>query len=293
MAGGYMGRILFVDLSKGELKDEVLDEKVLDSIQYNVLLYGAGTQSTGLLLMALEGEFESKPDFAVFADTGAEPDHVIEYKEYFAEYVKKNYDFDIITVSKGNLDQDIRSYLKGETKRVAQIPLRSYGGLLMRQCTQDYKIAPADKIIKQLCEVKRKNKEQVNMIGLWMGISLDEIQRMKSSTQWWKVLIYPLIEKGFRREDTINYVTRFGLKTPPRSACYFCPFHSPSYWNHLKKEYPNEHKKAIEFDELIRNYPKLKKQMFLHRQTKPLSEVENNQTDLFGMIDECEGYCGM
>ncbi len=27
MAGGYMGRILFVDLSKGELKDEVLDEK--------------------------------------------------------------------------------------------------------------------------------------------------------------------------------------------------------------------------------------------------------------------------
>ncbi|MFC2016592.1 aldehyde ferredoxin oxidoreductase family protein [Chloroflexota bacterium] len=28
MAGGYMGKILFVDLSKGELKDEVLDEKL-------------------------------------------------------------------------------------------------------------------------------------------------------------------------------------------------------------------------------------------------------------------------
>ena len=28
MAGGYMGKILFVDLSKGELKDEALDEKL-------------------------------------------------------------------------------------------------------------------------------------------------------------------------------------------------------------------------------------------------------------------------
>lgn len=28
MAGGYMGKVLFVDLSKGELKDEVLDEKL-------------------------------------------------------------------------------------------------------------------------------------------------------------------------------------------------------------------------------------------------------------------------
>ena len=28
MAGGYMGKVLFVDLSKGELKDEALDEKL-------------------------------------------------------------------------------------------------------------------------------------------------------------------------------------------------------------------------------------------------------------------------
>jgi aldehyde:ferredoxin oxidoreductase len=28
MARGYMGKILFVDLSKNELKDEVLDEKL-------------------------------------------------------------------------------------------------------------------------------------------------------------------------------------------------------------------------------------------------------------------------
>jgi len=28
MAGGYMGKLLFVDLSKGELKDEALDEKL-------------------------------------------------------------------------------------------------------------------------------------------------------------------------------------------------------------------------------------------------------------------------
>ncbi|MBA7500450.1 hypothetical protein ES704_03208 [subsurface metagenome] len=28
MAGGYMGKVLFVDLSQGELKDEAFDEKL-------------------------------------------------------------------------------------------------------------------------------------------------------------------------------------------------------------------------------------------------------------------------
>jgi len=263
------------------------------TFKHEVLMYGAGTQSTGLLLMALNGEFETKPDVAIFADTGGEPKHVINYKNYFTEYVKKEFDFNIITVQYKNLETEIKEYLKGNRKRVSCIPLRSKTGLLMRQCTKDYKINPADKKIKELYKIKRKNKEQENLIGTWLGISIDEMYRMKKSLDWWKVFIYPLIEKGFKREDTINYVKRFGLKEPPRSACYFCPFHSNHYWKYLHNKYPNEYKKAIEFDETIRNYKGLNNKMYLHKKTIPLKDVDYNQLDMFDLIDECNGYCGI
>lgn len=76
-----------------------LSEDEFTRSKHNVVLYGGGTQSTGLILLGLT-KLKQRPDFAVFADTGAEPDHVIEYKDYFAEYVKKEFDFDIFTVQK-------------------------------------------------------------------------------------------------------------------------------------------------------------------------------------------------
>ncbi len=68
-----------------------------------------------------------------------------------------------------------------------------------------------------------------------MGISTDEMQRMKESTDWWSIKRYPLIEKEFVRNDSIKYVEKFGLPTPPRSACTFCPYHSNKEWLDLKK----------------------------------------------------------
>ena len=205
-----------------------LTEEEYNNSKYNVVLYGGGTQSTGLILLALT-KLETRPDFAVFADTGAEPDHVIDYKNYFADYVKKEFDFDIYTVQKGNLEQDTKDYIEGNTKRVASLPLFSKGGMIMRQCTYEYKIVPIQKFIKDKLGIKRKNKEQSKIVSQWFGISLDEIQRMKQSPDWWSSFVYPLIEQGMVREDTINLVKKHGLKEPPRSACYFCPFHSPSY----------------------------------------------------------------
>ncbi len=276
-----------------------LPQEQIDLVKHNVIMYGAGTQSTGMILMALNGEFDTKPEFAVFSDTGAEPQHVLDYNQYFSEYVLNEFGFEIITIQHKNLDQEINDYLNGKIKRVAAIPLRTRSegiigsGMLRRQCTQDYKIAPLNKLIKQKLRIKRKNKIQYKSVAKWMGISLDEIQRLKTSLEWWNVIVYPLIEKGYRRQDTVNYVKKFGLKEPPRSACYFCPFHSPSYWRYLNDNYPNEFQKAIVFDEKIRNYKGLKQKAYLHRNLKPLKDINfNYQTSLIDMIDECDGYCG-
>ena len=274
-------------------RETYINKEKIKSIKYNIGLYGAGTQSTGMILMALTEKKECGLDYAIFSDVGAEPDHVLEYKEYFAEYVFNEFGFKIYTVQYKNLDHEIREYLKGNRKRVSQIPLFTETGMLMRQCTQDYKIAVADKFIKKEHGIKRKNSEQSNSIALHMGISIDEIQRLKYSTQWWKVLLYPIIEKGMRRNDTIQLVKKHGLKEPPRSACYFCPFHSNYYWKYLHDNYPMEYEKAIEFDELIRNYPNMNQKCYLHKSRKPLKNVDYTQSDFMDLIDECHGYCGM
>lgn len=270
-----------------------LTEGQILSAKHRVLMYGAGTQSTGLLLMALNGVLGEVPDFAVFADTGGEPEHVIKYKDYFTKYVFEKYGFEIVTVSRGNLEDDIFKYLRGEINRVSQIPLYSETGILLRQCTFDYKIAVIDKYVKDRVGIKRKNDAQHETVAVWMGISVDEIQRMKISTQWWKTMIYPLIEHGYKRDEVIKYVKDCGVDEPPRSACYFCPFHSNHYWKYLYENYRDEFKKAIILDEAIRDYPKMNQKMYLHKQRIPLKDVDFSQMDMFDLIDECDGYCGI
>ena len=70
--------------------------------EYNVLSLGAGVQSSALALMAAKGEIGPMPDFAVFADTHAEPKEVYDYLEYLKELLP----FPVYTVDKGDLTKD-------------------------------------------------------------------------------------------------------------------------------------------------------------------------------------------
>lgn len=68
----------------------------------NVISLGAGKQSSYMLLRGLRGEFEHKPDYAIFSDTGCEPNYVYDYLDWLSWYVKKKYNFKITTVSAGD-----------------------------------------------------------------------------------------------------------------------------------------------------------------------------------------------
>ena len=68
----------------------------------NVLSLGGGKQSTYMLIAALMGKFGIKPDYAVFADTGNEPEYVYSHLKWLKEYVweKFNFKIDIINQPK-------------------------------------------------------------------------------------------------------------------------------------------------------------------------------------------------
>lgn len=258
----------------------------------DVLLYGAGTQSTGLLLMMCDGyNGMAKPDMVIFSDTGAEPDFIIDYMRKVSAYVNHKFGVIILEVNNGNLDYDIRH----GTGRIASLPLfTANGGMIRRQCTEEYKIRPASKLIKDRLNIKRKTKDWKPAINRIFGISLDEIERCRVSTDWWAINKYPLVENRMYRHEVINYINdnHPDLSNPPRSACYFCPFHSDSYWRNFKEKHPKWFDKACEIDDKIRIKPKMKEELFVHRSLRPLRDIDftNLQYEIFG---ECEGYCGM
>lgn len=259
----------------------------------NVLSFGAGTQSTGLLLMYLNKVIDEPLDLILFADTGSEPYFVYEYLDYFNSFIKKKYGREVtILKPKYGLEEHIRKHKTGELKRSPSIPYYTENGIVMRQCTVDLKIVPINAYARKHYKIhKKRNPISYNMI---MGISFDERERMRISQEWFRVNKYPLVEMGLRRNDVIKYIKEQGLTEPPRSSCYFCPFHSDNYWNMLKKNYPEIFKQAVDLDKEIRVLGNFKEKLYLSKHRKPLDTIDfDSQMAFPELIEECEGYCGV
>lgn len=270
---------------------------------WNVLNLGAGVQSSTLALMASKGEIKPIPDFAIFADTQAEPESVYSW----LDWLEAKLPFPIHRVTAGNMTEEMMRTRKAKDGRVwtkSTIPAFMQSpngeiGLLGRSCTADYKIAPILKNLRHLCGIKRG--EKAVKITQWIGISYDEIQRMKPSRDDWTQHRWPLIEKEMRRHDCIAWIKKNGFPEPPRSACVYCPFHSDKEWRRLKITEPKEFFRAVEVERELQRTKALTDKMrsvpWLHRSCQPLDQIDfsndtdKGQLDMFG--NECEGMCGV
>ena len=282
-------------------------------MNYNVLSLGAGVQSSAMALMAMHGEITPKPDFAIFSDTQAEPDSI--YK--WVDYLESKLDYPLIRVTAGNLTdatlspayrtKDTAGGKKGSSYMPKLIPMfgKSPTGekqaSLGRACTKDFKINPIFKEIKRYYGVKPRSQKQA--ITQWVGISYDEIQRMREDPKPWLKNRYPLIELNMHRWHCKEWMKKNGYPEPPRSACYYCPFHSDDEWRHLRNNDPKFFKKAIEYDKALREKFKehdshFKMEVYLHRSCEPLGEINfDNEIDKgqldFDFQSECQGMCGV
>jgi hypothetical protein len=264
-----------------------------------VISLGAGVQSSTMALMAANGELP-KPDCGIFADTGNEPKAVYTY----LDFLKKVLPYPIYKVSKGNITEDMINSIKNNTKFptapfFTQNVITGKKGMLRRQCTSDYKIQPIKKKLRELCNIGyKKHFPKDKYIEQWIGISTDEIQRMKPSRDPYILNRHPLIELKMSRQDCINYLNKNKIPSPKKSACIICPYHNDAYWHFMKTERLSEFKEAVELDKKIRTGAKnIKDNLYLHKSCKPLDEVEfdkkenDKQLDMFN--NECEGMCGV
>lgn len=131
-----------------------------------------------------------------------------------------------------------------------------------------------------------------------MGISTDEIQRVKPSQVKFITNKYPLIDCGFSRMDCIRWMVDHGYPEPPKSSCIGCPYHNDAHWLDMKENDPQSWEEAVEFDRFVRNgLPKVKGEVYLHRSCKSLDEIEFDKKPAYEQLDlfnnECEGMCGI
>jgi len=220
----------------------------------HLLSLGAGVQSSTLALMAAAGEVTPMPTAAIFADTQAEPPSV--YK--WLDWLEKQLPFPVERVTAGNLEQ-FATTLHVSKKRppyiVTALPYFTLsargeqGRVMHRICTRDFKIRPIIKAARRLAGVPRGCKE-VRVIQ-WIGISLDEMQRMKPVRDAWIENRWPLIERRMTRRHCLEWMKAHGYPKPPRSACVFCPFHGAEEWRRLQQQEPVQFERAVQFERTV------------------------------------------
>ena len=257
-----------------------------------VISLGLGVQSTAVYLMSSMGYKIPRADFAVFSDPGAEHPETYKILDWLLDWKKKNDGIEIIVNADRNLYKDIMTKIpKGE--RVASIPAfsKNNNGLLMRQCTSEYKIQPVIKSCRKLHNLKPR--QRMLSTEMWLGISLDEIERMKESSLYNIKYFYPLIYHSLSRLDCLKFFKENEFPIPVKSSCVFCPYHSNKFWKEMKSD-KNVWDSILKVDHTIRNNKKLREPQYLHRSCKPIEDVdfEDNQLEMFEGFD-CEGYCGL
>lgn len=269
--------------------------------EFRYISLGAGVQSTALLLMSTWGLHGcKKADAAIFADTQVEPKYIYDHVQRLREVT----DIPIHIATYGNLGEDfINGFRNGGLRKGASaIPgftMRPDGkrGILNRMCTMDYKIIPITKKLRELMG-RTHRPMQGNTAVAMIGISIDEATRVKPALEPWITNTYPLIDAGLNRVDCMKLIQEYGWPKPEKSACVFCPYHDNKYWAWLKAQHPDEFKRAVEFDEQIRDsshigieYP-----VFLHSSLKALREVDFGREQsggTEGWDNECAGICGV
>lgn len=274
--------------------------------QYTILSLGAGVQSSCLALMAAKGEITPMPHAAIFADTQAEPASV--YK--WLDWLETQLPFPVLRVTKGDLTE---ASLRVRTSKATGLNYLKHAvpayilrdghanGVMSRACTMDFKITVLEREAKKLAGIRRHKKGTPPTVTTWIGMSMDELQRVKMANKPWTQNRWPLLEKRMTRRDCLQWMKENGYPEPPRSSCSYCPYHSNAEWQRLKTQEPEAFAQAVWYEKQLQRAMEQVERIdgvpYLHPLREPLDTIDfakpSPQTELWqDFNNECAGMCG-
>lgn len=301
----------------------------MDEPLLRVINLGWGVQSFALAAMSALGELEPV-DFAIHADTTWEHEVTYQFAERWTEWLEDR-GVPVVTVQ-----ADLADLLPKQAGIGIDIPAFTLAhetgkaGLLNRACTSRWKIGPIR------CELRRQVlRAQAEAEGVdwsavdwsdpmtwpfpppwapvpglavpdgtveqWLGISLDEFQRARSSDVGWVINRHPLLERHMTRADCVSWLERHGLEVPPKSGCVQCPYTSKKRWAELKSRFVRgepageaDWLRAQVFDAAIR-WSRPGHRCYVHPARKPLEHAiviaEDFGATQLAMFEEEESPC--
>jgi hypothetical protein len=261
----------------------------------NIISYGGGVQSTALLVLAAQRRIGAT--HAVFANVGDDSEHpaTLRYVREVAMPWAAEHGVQVVELSRVRRTGEVET-LRGRLVKVgsASIPIPLYfsgGAPGSRACTADFKIRVIGKWLKAH-GASRTNKAVVNI-----GISLDEMHRATSKyVEAYESPHYPLLDLRMTRQDCMNLIESAGLPVPPKSSCWFCPFHTLQRWAEMRRDEPDLFAQSIALEERINEKRSAagKDAVWLTRTLRPLSQIAEAQATLFSEIADnpCDsGHC--
>lgn len=254
-----------------------------------VFSYGGGVQSTAALVLATQGKIDFQTFLFCNVGDDSENPETITYFHDVAMPFAKSHGLELLELQKirnGKPDTVYGHIL--ESPSSIGIPVyMSSGAPGRRSCTIDYKVKVVEKWL-------REHHGFPAEIGI--GFSLDEYQRVTTAHDNEKKRnVYPLIDLRLKRQDCQKIIRDAGLPIPPKSSCFFCPFHALSVWQQMREDTPLLFEKAEKLESFINEKRENlgKDKVWLTRKGKPLAMVTTDlkQANLFE-DDVCDsGYC--
>lgn len=267
--------------------------------------YGGGVQSTALLVLSATGRLP-KVDAALFANVGDDSEHpaTLAYVRDVAIPWAAERGIPVHELRRawrdGRKERGLWATIvehdaSGGTLK-EPIPIRGMNGApLSRSCTADWKVGVVGKWLKA------HGATADDPASVWIGISTDEIQRVSNKRVMpYERPTYPLIDLGLDRSACMRVIADAGLPVPPKSSCFFCPFHRPQVWAEMRRDEPDLFERSAQLEDLLneRRDRLGKDRVYLTRFAKPLREAIGEAQDMIpGFdrspdIDTCDsGYC--
>lgn len=212
--------------------------------EYVIVSYGAGTNSTALLVGMKERGI--RPDAVTFSDTKGEKKHTYRHLGEVNAWCLAN-GFPEIEILTGPMPQQIiDGSLEQECLRLGKLPAKAYG---FSSCSDKWKMEPQRRYNASFAKARGIEQSQITRL---IGFDADEHSRVERGLAMaHKKPVkerYPLYEWGWGREECVAAIARAGLNQPGKSACFFCPSSKKPEIIELARRYPDLAARALEME---------------------------------------------
>lgn len=192
-----------------------------------VVSFGGGVQSTALLVLAATGRIPHRT--FLFANVGNDSEHpaTLRYVRDVAMPYAAAHGIELVELHRVKRDGSTAT-LWGEITRPGSrrelMPVRMGNRAPgRRSCTAEFKI----RVIGRWLRAHGATAQRPARVAI--GFSTDEWRRVTNRRPSpYEVPEHPLIDLNVSREDCKQVIRDAGLPVPPKSACFFCPFHAPT-----------------------------------------------------------------